>query len=302
MRTSILICMTFLLASNTKKMVEVKGNSPGEMQKQFDKEGHRGCRGLMPENTIPAMIKAVDLGVTTLEMDAQITKDRQVLISHDPYFNHQITTKPDGKEMTAAEEKNYVIYRMDYLETQSFDVGLKPNPKFPDQQRMSVHKPLLSALIDSVENYCKREKKPLPFYNIETKCLPSTDNIYHPLPVEFVDLLMGVILAKNIQSRVIIQSFDPRTLVIVNQKYPGTRTALLIEGYDRRGLDQQINQLGFTPSIYSPEYTLVTDSLVMRCHERKMKIIPWTVNERKEIDRLVGEGVDGIITDYPNLF
>ncbi len=302
MRTIILICLTFFLACNTKKMVAGKENSSNKMEMQFDKEGHRGCRGLMPENTIPAMIRAIDLGVTTLEMDAQITKDRQVLISHDPYFNHQITTKPDGKGMEAEEEKNFVIYKMDYLETQSFDVGMKPNPKFPEQKKMPVHKPLFSDLVDSVENYCKKEKKPLPFYNIETKCLPSTDNIYHPLPAEFVDLLMGVILAKNIQSRVIIQSFDPRTLVIVNQKYPGTRTALLIEGYDKRGLSQQINQLGFTPSIYSPEYTLVTDSLVMQCHERKMKIIPWTVNEKKDIERLVGEGVDGIITDFPNLF
>ena len=140
----------------------VTGNQAptSKMTALFDKEGHRGCRGLMPENTIPAMIRAIDLGVTTLEMDAQITKDNLVLISHDPYFNHQITTKPDGKGMTAEEEKNYVIYKMNYLETHSFDVGMKPNPKFPDQQKIPVHKPLLSDLVDSVENYCKKEKKP----------------------------------------------------------------------------------------------------------------------------------------------
>ena len=302
MRNIILIFLIAFLSCTTKKMVSGNQNQSNKMTPQFDKQGHRGCRGLMPENTIPAMIRAIELGVTTLEMDAQITKDRQVLISHDPYFNHQITTKPDGKGMTAAEEKNYVIYKMDYLETMSFDVGMKPNPKFPDQQKMPVHKPLLSDLIDSVENYCKREKKPLPFYNIETKCLPSTDNIYHPPPTEFVELLMEVIQSKDIQPRVIIQSFDPRTLVIVNQKYPGIRTALLIEGYDKRSLAQQINQLGFTPTIYSPEYTLVTDSLVIHCHGRNMKIIPWTVNQKKEIEKLTGEGVDGIITDFPNLF
>ena len=92
---------------------------------------------------------------------------------------------------------------------------------------------------------------------------------------------MKVVLSKKIQSRVIIQSFDPRTLVIVNQKYPGTKTALLVEGFDKRSLDQQINQLGFTPTIYSPEYTLVSDSLVTHCHERKHESYPLD-RKRKE--------------------
>jgi glycerophosphoryl diester phosphodiesterase len=256
----------------------------------------------MPENTIPAMLRAIELGVTTLEMDALITRDKKVIISHDPYFNAEISTKPDGQYVSRAEEKSFVIFNMDYQATQSFDVGLKPNPKFPRQQKMAVHKPLLSDLIDSVELYCLQHQKAAPFYNIETKTLPSTDNIYHPPPGEFVDLLMKVILSKNIISRVIIQSFDPRTLIIIHQKYPGTRTSLLIEGFDRRTMDQQINALGYTPEIYSPEYTLITDSLVSKCHAHKMKVIPWTVNEPAEIKRLIAMGVDGIISDYPDLF
>ncbi|MBS1599832.1 MAG: glycerophosphodiester phosphodiesterase [Bacteroidetes bacterium] len=268
----------------------------------FDKEGHRGCRGLMPENTIPAMIKAIEIGVTTLEMDALITKDKKVIISHDPFFNHEITTKEDGTYIDAKDEKNYVIYKMDYAETQKFDVGLKPNPQFPAQQKMAVHKPLLSDLIDSVEQFCKAQKKPLPFYNIETKSLATTDNIYHPEPEEFVKLLMDVIVAKKIISRVIIQSFDPRTLQIVDQKYPMVKTSLLIVGYDKRTLDAQLDQLGFTPTIYSPEQNLVVDSLLDKCHMRGMKVIPWTVDDKSRIERLKKMGVDGIITDFPNLF
>jgi len=268
----------------------------------FDKEGHRGCRGLMPENTIPAMLKALDLGVTTLEMDAHITKDKKVIISHDPYFNHDITTKPDGTYMDAKEEKNYVIYQMDYAATQQFDVGLKPHPRFPQQQKIPVHKPLLSDLIDSVEQYCRLKKRELPFYNIETKSLPATDNIYHPAPEQFVQLLMETILAKNISARVIIQSFDPRTLQVVHQKYPSVKTALLIEGFDKRELDAQLKQLGFIPTIYSPEYILVTDSLLEHCHQQNIKVIPWTVDDKPTIERLKKSGVDGIITDYPNLF
>src|SRR5215218_6256489 len=107
----------------------------------FDKQGHRGCRGLMPENTIPAMIKALELGVTTLEMDAVITKDKQVILSHEPFFNHEIATQPDGKPIMAAEERNFNIYRMTYFETQQFDVGMKPHPRFLQQQRIPAKKP-----------------------------------------------------------------------------------------------------------------------------------------------------------------
>src|SRR5580765_2886505 len=108
----------------------------GNFQKPaFDVEGHRGCRGLMPENTIPAMLKAIDLGVTTLEMDIVITKDSQVIVSHEPFFNHEITTKPDGSFVTEGEEHSLNIYNMSYTETQQFDVGLKTHPRFPEQAK-----------------------------------------------------------------------------------------------------------------------------------------------------------------------
>lgn len=294
MHKLVLILIAIFICSSSQKMNE---DLPA-----FDKEGHRGCRGLMPENTIPAMIKAVELGVTTLEMDALITKDKKVILSHDAFFSHDITTKPDGTYMDAKEEKNYVIYNMDYAETQKFDVGLKPHPQFPNQQKMPARKPLLSELIDSVEQFCKLQNLKPPFYNIETKSLASTDNIYHPEPEEFVKLLMDVIVEKKIISRVIIQSFDPRTLQVVDQKYPMVKTSLLIVGYDKRGVDAQLDQLGFTPTIYSPDYSLVVDSVLEQCHSRGIKVIPWTVDDKGKIERLKKMGVDGIITDYPNLF
>src|SRR5215218_4188115 len=110
----------------------------------FDKEGHRGCRGLMPENTIPAMIKALELDVTTLEMDAVITADSEVILSHEPFFNHEITTKKDGTAITDREERSYNIYKMTYAETQTFDVGLKPHSRFPHQLKIAATKPKLS--------------------------------------------------------------------------------------------------------------------------------------------------------------
>jgi len=296
------VLVLFACSASTKMNTHNASRQPGSGFPLFDKEGHRGCRGLMPENTIPAMLKALELGVTTLEMDAHITKDNKVIISHDPYFNHDITTKPDGTYMNVNEEKNYIIYQMDYEATKQLDVGLKPHPRFPRQQKIPVHKPLLSDLIDSTEQYCRLNKRELPFYNIETKSQPATDNKYHPAPEQFVQLLMDVILAKKIGQRVIIQSFDPRTLQVVHQKYPSIKTALLIEGFDKRSLGMQLNQLGFIPTIYSPEYILVTDSLLQECHRQNIKVIPWTIDDKQTIERLKKAGVDGIITDYPDLF
>jgi glycerophosphoryl diester phosphodiesterase len=288
---SLLACINSRQSSNSMKV-----------KAEFDKQGHRGCRGLMPENTISAMLKAIDLGVTTLETDAIITKDKQVILSHEPFFNHEITAKPDGNYVTEAEEKSLNIYRMNYEEVKKFDVGLKPHPRFPEQQKLKAYKPLLAEMIDSVEAYCKKNNRPLPQYNIETKSLPITDNIYHPPPPEFVDLLMQVILSKKIEERVIIQSFDFRTLQYLHQKYPQIKTAMLIEDYDKRSLQEQLKALSFTPTIYSPEFSLVNDTLIKTCHELGIKIIPWTVNTKEEIERLRSLGVDGIISDYPNMF
>ena len=267
----------------------------------FDKQGHRGCRGIMPENTIPAMLKAVELGVTTLEMDIVFTKDSVAILSHEPFFNHEITTGPGGKNIDEKDERKYNIYQMGFTETQQYDVGLKTHPRFASQQKIKTAKPSLAALIDSVELYLSINNLPKVDYNIETKTSPATDNIYHPAPEEFVMQLMKVIKSKGIENRVIIQSFDFRTLQVLHKHYPAVRTAMLIEDYDKRTLAKQLKALGFTPTIYSPAYSLVNKEMVEACHSKKIKIIPWTVNDKATIDALKLLGVDGIISDYPNL-
>jgi glycerophosphoryl diester phosphodiesterase len=268
----------------------------------FDKQGHRGCRGLMPENTIPAMIYALGLDITTLEMDVVITKDKQVILSHEPFFNHEITTKADGSFIAEKDEKNFNIYKMTFAETQQIDVGVKPHPRFVQQQKMAVHKPRLADVFDAVKTDMMTRRRPFPYYNIETKTMPATDNIYHPAPAEFVELLMAVIKEKRLEDLVIIQSFDFRTLQYLHQHYPAIKTAMLIEDYDKRTLEGQITALGFIPTIYSPAYVLAIEATIKKCHQQNIKIIPWTVNDKKEIARLKAMGVDGIITDYPNLF
>jgi glycerophosphoryl diester phosphodiesterase len=240
--------------------------------------------------------------VTTLEMDVVITKDKKVILSHEQWFGREITTKPDGSYMGEREERKFNIYWMTYEQTKTFDVGLKQHPRFPEQQKMKATKPLLSEVIDSVQQYMMMARRPMPYYNIETKSDPEFDGVFQPRPEEFVELLMAVIKEKHIEEQVIIQSFDFRTLQYLHQHYPAIKTAMLIEDFDKRTLEQQVKALGFTPTIYSPAFILVDDKLIKKCHGQNMKVIPWTVNDKPKIEELKKMGVDGIITDYPNLF
>lgn len=266
---------------------------------EFDMEGHRGARGLMPENTIPAMYQAIDLGVSTLEMDVHVTKDKQVILAHDHHLNHLFTLSPRGEDITEEDAKNLVLYHMDYDQVRTFDVGTKYYDRFPDQKKLKVHIPLLAELIDSVQKYLQASGKTQVFYNIETKSMPAGDNVLHPEPEEFIDLIMDVVAKKNVSAWVIIQSFDIRTLKVLHQKYPHVRTSFLVEDGSFEG---NIQKLGFVPTIYSPEAKLVTADLVKQVHAKGVKLIPWTVNDKQEIKHLKWLGVDGIISDYPNLF
>ncbi len=225
-----------------------------------------------------------------------------MVLSHEPFFNHEIATKPDGSLVNEAEEKSLNIYQMNYDEVKKFDVGLRPHPRFPRQQKIAAIKPLLSDMIAAVEQYCINNKKTLPFYNIETKSEATADDIYHPRPAEFVELLVAVIKEKKIEARVIIQSFDIRTLQYLHEHYPFFKTALLIEDFDKKTFALQLHDLGFIPSIYSPAYSLVTPLLVKQCSDAGIRIIPWTVNDIEKIKELKKMGVNGVISDFPDLF
>lgn len=293
----------------------------------FDKQAHRGGKSLYPENTIQAMKNALEMNVTTLEMDLAITKDKKVILSHDAFLSPELVTRPDGKYIPKDSGFYYKIYEMDYAKIQTFDVGLKKLPNYPDQKKIKVQKPLFSEVIDACESYSRELKRPIPFYNIETKTRPFSDNILHPEPKDFVEMMMKIILEKGIQDRVIIQSFDPRTLEIIHQDYPGIMTALLVEKVDDRKLEQQrahfknvpvekfrlypdhlngvsgdMKFLSFIPTIYSPEHSLVTPQLIKECHAAGMKVIPWTVNSKERLEELKTMGIDGAISDDPRIF
>ncbi|HBV14451.1 glycerophosphodiester phosphodiesterase family protein [Chryseobacterium carnipullorum] len=293
----------------------------------FDNQAHRGGKSLYPENTIPAMKNALKMNVTTLEMDLAVTKDKKIILSHDAFLSPELITKPDGTYIPKDSGFYYKIYDMPYAKIQTFDAGLKKLDHYPDQNKIKVQKPLLEDVIEACETYSRELKRPLPFYNIETKTRPFSDHIFHPEPKEFVDLMMKIIVKKGIQDRVIIQSFDPRTLEIIHKEYPEILTALLIEKVDDKKIAQQqahfenipavkfreypnhlngvagdMKFLSFTPTIYSPDHTLVTSKLVQECHALGMKVIPWTVNTKERLKELKDMGIDGVISDDPRIF
>lgn len=264
----------------------------------MDVQGHRGSRGLMPENTIPAFIKAIDLGVTTLEMDAVISKDGKVVVSHEPFLSHVICRDPQGFEISEEEEKEYNLYEMTYEEISECDCGSRIHPGYPEQQKLSINKPLLSEVISEVEAYINKNELRAVRYNIETKSTEEGDGIYHPEPKEFVDRLMNVIQEKGIAERTTLQSFDVRTLQYAHDEYPNMELALLVG--NAKSIESNLEQLGFTPEIYSPYYKLVRKKTVQQARGKGMKIIPWTVNKPKDIRRMIELRVDGIISDYPD--
>jgi len=270
-----------------------------QAQKKFMLIGHQGARGIMPENTIPGMLKALDLGANVLDMDVVVSKDQQVVLSHEPYFSHEISTLPNGKAITFKDEKKYNLFKMDYEEIKKFDVGSKVHSRFPGQAKMKAYKPLLAEVIDAVEVYAKANKIRKPIYNIETAFIRKGDGEFQPEASVIVELIMEIVKEKKLTKRVIIQSLDLRTLQYLHEAYPAVKTSLMVD--EKQDFEESIEKLGFKPTYYSPYYVLVGKGLVDRCHEARIKVIPWTVNSVKDLKYLLALGVDGVVTDFPNI-
>jgi glycerophosphoryl diester phosphodiesterase len=270
----------------------------GQYIPRFDVQGHRGARGLMPENTIPAFLLALDSGVTTLELDVVITKDKQVVVSHEPWMAASICLDSSGNSYSEKEEKKRNIYQMTYSEVDRFDCGSKGNDLFPQQEKMKVSKPLLRDVIIAVENHIKSNASYEVDYNIEIKSSPEGDKKFHPSVEEYSELVFNLADEYIPLERLVIQSFDFRVLKYWNKKHPEIRIAALVE--NSKSIDANLKELGFKPSVYSPYFKLLSREKVNYLHQQKIRVIPWTVNEISDMLSLKGMGIDGLITDYPD--
>ncbi len=264
----------------------------------FDIQGHRGARGLAPENTIPAFFKALDLGVDTLELDTVVSRDGKLVVSHEPFFSSEISLDKIGATIPIEKQTEYSLFKMDYAEIKLFDVGSLGNRRFPEQQKLKTYKPLLSKVFKATQKYLRTNRLKPVWYNIETKSTVAGDNIFNPPPAVFAKLLYDEIIRNKMQKFVTVQSFDVRTLQEFKKFRVKMPLVLLVENKD--GIEKNIEKLGFRPDIYSPNYLLVDERTVKYCREKLIKITPWTVNEIADLERMKKFNLDGIITDYPD--
>lgn len=268
-------------------------------KKEIDIEGHRGCRGLLPENTLSAFEKALSLGVTTLEMDVVISHDFKVVVSHEPWFNPEITSTPEGFYLNDEAGRELNIYEMNYEEVRKYDVGRKAHPRFLEQLKRSEVKPLLSEVIRMAEDFCKENKRTEINYNIEIKSSEEDEREgYQPKISVFCNLVMYELIKHKIVSRCTIQSFDVRVLKYMHAHFPAQALSYLVE--NNSNYNDALKLLGFKPEIYSCDFNLLSKSTVDDLHFQDIKVVPWTVNKRSDIRSLLNMGVDGIISDYPN--
>jgi glycerophosphoryl diester phosphodiesterase len=286
----------------------------------FDLQGHRGARGLAPENTLEAFATALSIGVTTLELDLGMTKDGVLVISHDSYLNPDHTRGSDGKFLAA---QGPAIRSLTLAELQGYDVGrLKPGTAyaaaFPEQHGMDgVRIPKLTELFDLV----RQAKADHVRFNIETKLTP-TSGVDTPDPQTFATAMAQAVRDAGLAARVTLQSFDWRTLQVMRRIAPEIeRVCLTIDGGEgdtlargrpgpspwTAGLD--IDDFGgSTPrlvgaagcSVWSPNFRNVTAAALAEAGALRLLVVPWTVNERADMLRLIEMGVSGIISDYPN--
>lgn len=274
------------------------GCSQTKSASEFDWQGHRGARGLAPENTLPAFQKALELGVQTLELDLAVSADGQLVVSHEPWFSEVISTHPDGTPVLETEAQSLALYRMPYDSIKRYDVGMRPHPDFPEQALQPAVKPLFSAVVQMADAFAKANNRDLPKYNIEIKTRPNWDGKFTPPVAEFAEKVVASIQELGIAERTTVQSFDTRALEAIHQLAPQQSTAFLV--MNTKGIAYNLKLLTFKPAIYSPYYKILTKIAIDSLHEQEIAVIPWTVNESIDMQILINNGVDGIITDYPN--
>lgn len=270
-----------------------------DMSDYIDVQAHRGGAGLMPENTIEAMKHALDMGVNTLELDLQVSKDGLVVVSHDPYFHHRYAIRPDGSHVEKDDPKEY-IYTMPYSEVAKYDVGSRPSEVWPEKACIKTVKPLANDLIDFVENYTKENGLSPVRYNIEIKSKDAAGEGQNwPTYDRFVTECCKFLHSKQLDDRLVVQSFDVRALNYMHEKYPEFILSYLVDA-NAPDFDTYMGYLKFTPQWLSPHHTITDEALVQKCREKGIKLVPWTVDKPEDIKRILDLGVEAIISNYPD--
>ena len=262
----------------------------------FDLQGHRGARGLRPENTLLAFAEALRLGVSTLELDLGLTRDGVLVVGHDPRLSGDVARGPDGRVL---EGPGPALSSLSHDELQRYDVGrLRPGSayaaRFPEQQGADgVRMPRLAEVVALTQRAGNRKVR----FNVEIKTDPRDPEATVP-PAAFAEAVVLFVRERGLVSRVTIQSFDWRSLERVREIAPEIeRSCLTLE---QAGDSAPRLVAAAQCQVWSPDFHDVSDALVREAHALRLKVLPWTVNEPEDMERLMDLGVDGIITDYPD--
>lgn len=263
--------------------------------------GHRGCRGLLPENTWPAFQRALELGVDALELDVVVSQDGQVVVSHEPWLSAKLGRGPQGERIDPAHERLYNLYQLPYATIAQCAVGEWPHPDFFGQQPVPSYRPLLREVLQEVEAATQPLGRSPVGFSVELKSSPTSDGIFHPAPRPFVDLVMAELRAAGVVARTTLLSFDVRILQVARQAYPEVMLCLLIEDY-LPPIPTLFAGLGFEPITLGPDFQLLSAATVreLRATYPYLRLVPWTVNSVADLRRVQSWQVDGITTDYPD--
>lgn len=241
--------------------------------------GHRGARARRPENTIPAFRYAIEHGVDVLELDVAVTKDNVAVVSHDPLINATICSGP---------KTGIPIHTLSLAELNEYDCGAKKNPNF------STQVPVPGTRIPTLDDVFDLSKGTRVWFNVETKIFADKPELT-PGPEEFTKMILDLIRKHGIEKRVILQSFDPRTLRVMKKLDPSIPRAALFE--TDRNWPEVARE--FEATLYSPDYHLVTKERVAQAHASGLQVAPWTVDKPEDWQKMADANVDAMITDDP---
>lgn len=284
-------------------LIAIMGCGQSAQEKSLELIGHRGATGLAPENTIPGFKKALEYDIDAIELDVVISGDEQVVVSHEPWFRHDICLTPEGDSISQDSQKDHLIYEMDYEQIAEYDCGSVQREGYPDQENQPLAKPLLKDAIKEIENYIAQNDLKQVGYKVEIKSKASwyEEDDLQPDPEEAAEMVHEVLVEEEIVERVNIFAFNPRILDKFEDLDSSIPRVFLIP-QSKTDFDANLAELNSLPDVYAPNYNLVDSALVEQVHEKEMKLIPWTVNEYEDMVDLVNKGVDGIVSDYPNYF
>ena len=226
-------------------------------------------------------------------MDVAVSKDKILVVTHEPFMSRTICLDPKGKEIPESDDKKHNLYQMTFDSIKQFDCGLKYHPKFKNQQKLKAYKPSLDEVIKATKTLNPKIK-----FNIEIKAKKKYDSKFTPKPDEFVALVLEVVNSNDAFNETNLQSFDLRVLEEIKRQSPNMKVAILIN--DGENIVKKLTKLSYKPEIIGPYFKLLTQENVAKYQAEHYKITPWTVNSKKNLKKMINFKVDGIITDYPD--